>query len=189
MRRITITIILAAFLGMIANAQTGIIKGKITDGNDNKAVSGATVSLLLQADSSNVKTLLTDSTGRFQIQNLSVDSFIIKISTIGYQEYLSLIKLRNMERDLGTIKLVKKGKDLAVVTIISKAPPVVQKGDTSQFSASQYKVNPDATTEDLIKKMPGITVDKDGTVTAQGEQVKKVTIDGKDFLVMMLLQH
>ena len=75
----------------------------------------------------------------------------------------------------------QQGKDLSGVTVVAKAPPVIQKGDTSQFSASQYKVNPDATTEDLIKKMPGITVDKDGTVTAQGEQVKKVTIDGKDF--------
>ena len=57
-----------------------------------------------------------------------------------------------------------------------------RKADTIQYNASAYKVNPDATTEDLIKKMPGITVDKDGTVTAHGDQVKKVTIDGKDFL-------
>jgi len=83
--------------------------------------------------------------------------------------------------ELGTIRFIKKGKELEGIVIVSQAPPVIQKGDTSQFSASQFKVNPDATTEDLIKKMPGITVAKDGTVTAQGEQVKKVTIDGKDF--------
>ncbi|MEO6584561.1 MAG: outer membrane beta-barrel protein, partial [Ferruginibacter sp.] len=53
--------------------------------------------------------------------------------------------------------------------------------DTAQYNASQFKVNPDATAEDLINKMPGITVDKSGTVTAQGEQVKKVTVDGKEF--------
>ena len=89
--------------------------------------------------------------------------------------------LDNGVTDLGTINLLKQGKELADVTVVSKAPPVIQKGDTAQFSASQFKVNPDATTEDLIKKMPGITVDRNGTVTAQGEQVRKVTIDGKDF--------
>jgi hypothetical protein len=67
------------------------------------------------------------------------------------------------------------------VTVTGKTPPTQQKGDTTQYNASQFKVNPDATTEDLIKKMPGITVDKDGTVTALGEQVQKVTVDGRDF--------
>lgn len=170
-----------SFLGAVSFAQTGIIKGTVTDGADNKPVTGATVSLLLQVDSSVVRTGLTDSVGGFAFSNLAADSFIVQISTIGYQEYLSFITLRNNERDLGAIGISRQGKDLAVVTIVAKASAVTQKGDTSQYSASQYKVNPDATTEDLIKKMPGITVDKDGTVTAQGEQVKKVTIDGKDF--------
>jgi hypothetical protein len=67
------------------------------------------------------------------------------------------------------------------VTVTAITPPSQQKGDTTQYNASQFKVNPDATTEDLIKKMPGITVERDGTVTAQGEQVRKVTIDGREF--------
>ena len=85
------------------------------------------------------------------------------------------------DADLGNVLVPKKTTEIAGVTVVSKTPPVQQKGDTAQYNASQYKVNPDATTEDLIKKMPGITVDKDGTVTAQGEQVRKVTIDGRDF--------
>jgi hypothetical protein len=67
------------------------------------------------------------------------------------------------------------------VTVVAKAPPVRQKVDTTEFSASQYKVNPDATAEDLIKKLPGIVVDKSGNVTTMGEQIKKVTVDGRDF--------
>ena len=70
---------------------------------------------------------------------------------------------------------------LGGVTVTSKTPPAQQKGDTIQFNASQFKVNPDATVEDLVKKMPGVTVARDGTVTTQGEQVRKVTIDGRDF--------
>ncbi|MEO6488711.1 MAG: TonB-dependent receptor [Ferruginibacter sp.] len=181
MSRVILSMMLLSFLATKTFAQNAVIRGQIVDITDNSPVSGATVSVLLQSDSSLVKSVLTDSSGNFQIGDLSPDSVIFQTSAIGYQEYISLIKFTNTIKDLGTITVSKQGKDLSVVTIISKAPPVVQKGDTSQFSASQYKVNPDASTEDLIKKMPGITVDKDGTVTAQGEQVKKVTIDGKEF--------
>lgn len=173
--------LLMSFICAVSFAQNGSIKGTTRDQSDSSIIRGATISLLLQSDSSEVKRTVSDSSGNFQLMNLNTDSFIVKISSIGYQEYVSFINLHENEKDLGMISLAKQGKDLGVVTVVAKTPPVIQKGDTSQFSASQFKVNPDATTEDLIKKMPGITVDKDGTVTAQGEQVKKVTIDGKDF--------
>ncbi|MEP6712853.1 MAG: outer membrane beta-barrel protein [Ferruginibacter sp.] len=166
------------FTGM---AQSGSIAGNVTDKTDKKPVAGATIALLLQADSSLVKTIVSDSTGHFSFNNIANDSFIVQVNTLNYQEYLSFITINDNQKELGSIGLDRKGKDLSTVTIVAKVPPVIQKGDTAQFSASQYKVNPDATTEDLIKKMPGITVAKDGTVTAQGETVKKVTIDGKDF--------
>ncbi|MEO8769786.1 MAG: TonB-dependent receptor [Ferruginibacter sp.] len=181
MRRIGIMTLLLSLICSISFAQTGSIRGTLRDNDDSSAIKGATVSLLLQSDSSIVKSVVSDASGIFQLDNLAADSFIVKITTVSYQERVSFITLNENARDLGNIGLNKQGKDLSVVTVIAKAPPVIQKGDTSQFSADQFKVNPDATTEDLIKKMPGITVDKDGTVTAQGEQVKKVTVDGKDF--------
>lgn len=162
-------------------AQTGSITGKLADKVDNKPVQAATVALLLQKDSSIVQKMVADNSGKFGFINVPNDSFIVQITALNYQEYLSFFTINNNAKDLGTIGLDRQGKDLSTVTVVSKVAPVVQKGDTAQFSASQYKVNPDATTEDLIKKMPGITVGSDGTVTAQGETVKKVTIDGKDF--------
>ncbi len=162
-------------------AQNAGIKGNINDKTDNKPVVAATVSLLKQLDSSVVSTTLTSTTGSFSFVNLTADSFIVKVNALNYQEFISFITLKDTVRTLSTFGLDRQGKDLSTVTVVARTPPVVVKGDTSQFSASQYKVNPDATTEDLIKKMPGITVAKDGTVTAQGETVKKVTIDGKDF--------
>ena len=72
-------------------------------------------------------------------------------------------------------------REIGGVTVTASGAPTQQKGDTIQYNANQFKVNPDATVEDLVKKAPGITVDRDGTVTAQGEQVRKVTIDGRDF--------
>ncbi len=172
---------LMCFFCLCAFAQQNVIKGNISDKTTDKGISGATVSLLLQSDSSQVKSAVTDSAGNFKLGGLQPDSFILTVSNIGYQQYVSFFTLKADEKDLGNITLDKQGKDLSVVTVVAKVSPVIQKQDTIQFSASQYKVNPDATTEDLIKKMPGITVDKDGTVTAHGEQVKKVTIDGKDF--------
>ncbi|MBS1927073.1 MAG: TonB-dependent receptor [Chitinophagaceae bacterium] len=166
-----------------AKAQNGRIEGSLMDQGDSSSIRSATVSLLLQSDSSIVTNTVSGNKGVFSFSNLAPGNYIVQVNALDYQEYLSFISLSTTSpnKNLGRLPLVKKGKDLAVVTIIAKAPAVTQKGDTSQFSASEYKVNPDATTEDLIKKMPGITVAKDGTVTAQGDQVKKVTIDGKDF--------
>ena len=181
MKRIFPLLLVIFLSGGIAKAQIGAIRGSVRDNVDSMAVPGATVSVLLQSDSSLVKTTTTDSQGSFALASLEADSFIVTVTSVGYQQYVRFLTLNNNERALNDIKMQKQGTDLSVVTIIAKAAPVVQRGDTSQFSASQFKVNPDATTEDLIKKMPGITVDKDGTVTAQGEQVRKVTVDGRDF--------
>jgi hypothetical protein len=181
MKRIILTAIISGLLVTVSFAQNGKIKGVITDRDDQSILKGVTLTLLLQKDSSLVKSTVSDATGYFEFNQLGVDSFIVTGSSIGYQQFVSFLDINENERDLGIIKMDKQGQDLSAVTIIATAPAVVQKGDTSQFSAGQYKVNPDATTEDLVKKMPGITVDKDGTVTAQGEQVKKITVDGKDF--------
>ncbi|MCY7293480.1 MAG: carboxypeptidase regulatory-like domain-containing protein, partial [Ferruginibacter sp.] len=171
---------LTAFSG-VAWGQNAGIKGNVNDRTDSKAVVAATVLLLKQRDSSVVSTTVTSATGDFSIINLPADSFIVKVNALNYQEFISFITLKDTVRTLSTFVLERQNKDLSTVTVVARTPSVVVKGDTSQFSASQYKVNPDATTEDLIKKMPGITVAKDGTVTAQGETVRKVTIDGKDF--------
>lgn len=177
---LTIVICVTAMTGF---AQTPTIKGVITDKTDAKPLAGATVSLLLQKDSTIIGRKVTDASGMFEFNPSAPDSFIVTVDLLNYQQYVSFFTLRDsmMTREMGILSLDRQGQDLTGVTVVAKTPPVTQKGDTSQFSASQYKVNPDASTEDLIKKMPGITVDRDGTVTAQGEQVKKVTIDGKDF--------
>ncbi|MGZ8510635.1 MAG: outer membrane beta-barrel protein [Chitinophagaceae bacterium] len=164
-----------------ANAQS--IKGKLSDPADNKPLTGATLVLASVKDSLSVHNTVSDNTGGFRFEGISPDSFFLRVSFIGYEEYTQIVTVTDSlpDVDLKTVFVPKTTVQLGGVTVVSKAAPVIQKGDTTQFSAGQYKVNPDATTEDLIKKMPGITVDKDGTVTAQGEQVKKVTIDGRDF--------
>ncbi len=180
MRKIRL-LFLVLFVSVIANAQS--IKGKLADPSDNKPLVGATLTLTSVKDSLSINKAVSDNKGAFQFQGIPLDSFFLQVSFIGYEEYKQIVTINDSLRnlDLKTLFVPKSTVQLGGVTVVSKAAPVIQKGDTTQFSAGQFKVNPDATTEDLIKKMPGITVDKDGTVTAQGEQVKKVTIDGKDF--------
>ena len=171
------------FLIVSVTAHSQSIKGKLADPADNKPLAGATLTLSSVKDSTSFRNTISDSTGVFKFEGLSSDSFFLKVSSIGYDEYKQIVAINDSipDLDLKTLFVPKTTVQLGGVTIISKTPPVQQKGDTTQFNASQYKVNPDATVEDLIKKMPGITVGRDGTVTTQGEQVKKVTIDGRDF--------
>ncbi len=180
MKKYIFTLLFLAVTGATI-AQTAGIKGSVSDRADQKSVSGATVTLYKQLDSSEVAKTVSAANGGFEFVGLTPDSLFIKIQGLNYQEYVTFVTLRDTIRTLAPIVLDRQDKDLASVTVVARTPPVVIKGDTAQFSAGQFKVNPDATTEDLIKKMPGITVAKDGTVTAQGETVKKVTIDGKDF--------
>lgn len=181
MYKIFTLMMLLCGMQIISMAQTNSLSATLLDATDKKPVKGATVSLLLRKDSTIVQNTVSDAMGAFVFNNLPLDTFIVQVTALNYQEYLSFIRLKEGANELGNFELTRQGKDLANVTVVAKTPPVSQKGDTVQYNASQYKVNPDANVEDLVKKMPGITVDKSGTVTAQGEQVKKVTVDGRDF--------
>lgn len=174
-------LIVVLLLGMVAQAQS--IKGTLMDPVEGSTVEGATVELQNAVDSTTKSTTVSDKEGKFAFNNLSLGSYILKATSIGFENLYQPVALTDTmpNLDLGDVYIPKKTTTLEGVVIVATAPAVSQKGDTTQFSASQYKTNPDATVEDLIKKMPGITVDRSGNVTAQGEQVKKVTVDGKDF--------
>ena len=180
MRGFLASVILMIISGAI-QAQT--VKGKLVDGTDGKPLVGATVELRQVKDSTQKINVVTDSKGDFNFSNVSKDSFSLRVSYIGYENYRQFIALSDSipNLDLGQLNIPKSSKELGGVTVVAKPPPATQKGDTTQYSAGQFKTNPDASVEDLVKKMPGITVAKDGTVTAQGEQVRKVTIDGREF--------
>jgi hypothetical protein len=180
LKRIAVFLMLSMVSAAVFS-QTISLKGKLADKNDKTALAGATVRLVFQKDSTATKTLVTDSKGEFEFSNLEPGTYIVKISSSGYEKIEQKIALQASNKEAIPFSLARLVTDLAGITIIATAPPVKQKGDTSEFSASQFKVNPDATAEDMIKKLPGLTVAKDGTVTAMGEQVKKVTVDGKDF--------
>ena len=164
-----------------SNAQS--LKGVFKDPVENINVQGVTVHLQAVTDSLVTSSMLSDRRGSFLFQGLEKRPYLLWATAVGFEPFQQSVTITDSIPDLnlGILYLPKKTVTLEGVVIVASPPAATQKGDTAQFSASQFKVNPDATVEDLIKKMPGITVDRSGTVTAQGETVKKVTVDGKDF--------
>lgn len=162
-----------------SQAQSFTLSGRVQDAENKASVRGATMVLKSIKDATNASTTFTDTTGRFQFDQLQKDSFRLTISSIGFETLTRIVSIDSGNVDMGVIAVPKSSKELSGVTVTANAPPVQQKGDTVQINASQYKVNPDASAEDLVRKMPGITVEN-GVVKAQGENVQKVTIDGRE---------
>jgi len=160
----------------------GSVKGKLVDTAAKQFLSEATVSVIGTIDSSLVSYTLSNKQGFFEIKDLEAGDYRILVSFQGYAPFKKNISITPTQRiaDLGEIKMEKEYKALGEVIITDDAPIKI-KNDTVEFKANAFKTKPNATVEDLLKKVPGIQVDKDGTVKTQGEQVQKVYVDGKEF--------
>ena len=171
---------LALLCFVVSQAQTGSVVGRVRDPETLVNLRGATVGVRSIRDSSYFVTGNTDSLGRFRIGGLRADSFRVRFSYVGYAQLEQTFRLDSGATvDLDDILLPRASKELQGVVIQGTTPPAVQKNDTVQFNASSYKVNPDATSEDLVRKMPGITIEN-GQVKSNGDVVQKVTIDGRE---------
>jgi uncharacterized membrane protein YgcG len=160
---------------------TGSIKGKVVDVLNNLPLPDATITMMSKADSSNIGFAVADKTGAFEIKNIPAGTYLVGISFTGYAAFERAIDITAAKPviDLDTIKL---HTDTTLMTsVIVTAPPITIKKDTVEFRASAFKTKPNATVEDLLKKLPGVEVDKDGNVTSQGENIPKIYVDGKEF--------
>lgn len=181
MMRSALLIFVFSLFAASAMSQAITLRGKLADKADKSAIAGATVKLVSQADPSQNRMVVTDKSGNFAFNGLNASMYTLTITFTGYEKIEQKINMQASNVKPLEFSLAKTATELTGVTIVAKASPVKQKADTTEFSASQFKVNPDATAEDMIKKLPGIVIDKSGNVTTMGEQVKKVTVDGRDF--------
>ncbi len=180
MGRILLSFFIIAVSCSEIHAQT--VSGTLQDASEKTPLSNATVQLSSADSASSGFTSVSDAKGIFTFNQVPQGDYTLTVTSIGYDAYAKVITIGPGEENLGIISVTKGAKTLATVVVSGAPPAMKQKNDTMEFGAGQYKVNPDATSEDLIKKMPGITVDKStGAVTAMGETVKKVTVDGRDF--------
>lgn len=176
--RLLFTCIVLFFL-IEAQAQNYSVNGIVTDQQTKTPLPGASVQLKSLTDAAKNFLFATDSLGKFSFTGLGSDSFLLSVSYVGYTPVNRTIRVDSTNLNLIIRAVPNSNADLSTVIIQTTISPVIQKQDTVQFNASQYKVNPDASAEDLVQKMPGITV-QNGQVTANGENVQKVTIDGRE---------
>lgn len=161
-------------------AQKVSVKGQIIDQTDNSAMIGVGVLLINPADTTIKLGNATDLDGNFKIDNISPGKYKIRTSYIGYDTKEMEISVQNEDIDLGVLKLNQASVTLKDVVVEGRQVRAMQKGDTTEYNANAFKTNPDATAQDLVTKMPGVTLEN-GTVKAQGEAIKKVLIDGKEY--------
>ncbi len=163
-------------------AQPKGITGRVTDSTGDKGLDKATVKLIERANPKDTTRTTTNSSGEFEIQKVPGSNYFLIITYTGYQPLVKEFAKPSAGVafiDLGDLVLKADYKSLG--EIIIEAPAVVIKEDTVEYNATQFKTKPNATTEDLLKKLPGVQVDRNGNVTAQGKQVTRVKVNGKDF--------
>lgn len=176
MKKIIIAL-LYVFVTLSAFSQSGNISGKVISKRDNQSVIGATVFLKSPGFKKGVS---ANVNGNFKFESIPYGEYYLEITSLGFRKITKQIVLNKAEVNLSTFKMKEISIKLKAYNVEAKIPLAVQKGDTTEYNSQAYKVNKDATTEDLVEKMPGIS-SRNGEMTAHGEVIKRVLVDGKPF--------
>lgn len=183
MKRLYITLLLF-LIAKTLMAQTGqIVQGKVLNASDGTVIEMATIRLFTYQgqDSTLVKGAQTDMAGEYWFSNILPGKYKIYISSVGFIEQSINIQVSDKTVQVPTTRLKEDVQALAEVDVKGKAAEMTVKGDTIEYNTAAYKVGENAMVEDLLKKMNGVEVDKEGNVTINGEEIKGVRIDGKKF--------
>lgn len=173
-------LLLFLFLAGPLCAQTYTVSGTVQDDKEATPLIGAAVFIFPVTDTTNKTGVASDENGTFTHTGLANGTYKLRITYTGYSMLEREVNVQGSDVTIGTIKMGVNATILKDVNIVENQVRVEQKGDTTEYNANAYKTNPDANAEDLIKKMPGISSDG-GTIKAQGEEIKKVLVDGKEF--------
>ena len=155
---------------------------KLVDEKTGEAVGFATTSLTVKGEKEAAKYALTNSDGEASLTKVRKGTYILKAELMGYKAHeqeLTVDKTIN----LGTIKMKEDVEVLDAASVSAVGNPIIVKKDTIEYNASLFRVSDNDMLEDLLKKLPGVEVSADGTVTANGETINKITIDGKTFFL------
>jgi len=169
------------FCGLLQNAYAQqSLSGNIVDSSENMHLSNTVIAVLRKADSVLVKYTRSDQQGKFSVQSLPPGKFILMVTHPKYADYVDELEIKGDPIDIGNIFMTLRSQLLQEV-IVTNAAAIRLKGDTIEYKADSFYLSDGATVEDLLKKLPGIQVDKNGKITAHGETVQKVLVDGEEF--------
>ena len=158
------------------------IKLTLTDENTSEPVPFATASVTVKGEKTPLKYSLTDDKGNTSLTKLKKGTYIVRVELMGYKTYeKEVVVEKNV--DLGTIKFAEDSELLDAATVTDIGNPIIVKKDTVEYNASSFKTSDNDMLEQLLKKLPGVEVAADGSITANGETIKKITIDGKTFFL------
>lgn len=174
-----LVILVGLIYPVLLSAQSLTIKGTVEDTAVAHKLQHVVVSFLKESDSSLVTFVRTDAEGKFQ-KSVPSGHYILLISSPDYVDYIT--RIQNPEAltiDLQTIPLISRARLLKEIIVTQQAIRI--KGDTTEYLADSFRVRPNATVEDLLKELPGIQVDNSGRITAQGQSVQRILVDGDEF--------
>ncbi len=183
LRKVLLLLITFSFLiTSFAQNTSGSVKGILIDSTFHQPIIDANVSIIEEKDSTIKFFALSAVNGSFEIKNLDTGHYTLTASFQGLEAIKKTftISIEKSIVDFGTLKMEKAYKNLGEV-IVKDLVPIKVNGDTLSYKADAFKTKPNATVEDLLKKLPGVQVAKGGDVKAQGEQVQKIYVDGKEF--------
>lgn len=158
------------------------ITGKVVDTSTHQGMKNAAVLLLAAKDSIMNQFARTDKDGAFSLKNVDTGNYVLLVTYPEFADYVEKLHITNESpAKIGAITLVEKAHLLEDVIVRQQIAAIRFKGDTTEFNADSFRTQPNANVEDLLKQLPGIQVDKDGKITAQGKTVEKVLVDGEEF--------
>ena len=164
-------------------AQSGFsVKLKLSDSKTGEPVQFATVSLTAKGGSTPLKYVLSTESGEAVLSPLPKGNYVLKSDLLGYKSFSQDLTV-DKNIDLGTVKMDQDNEVLEAATVEAVGNPIIVKKDTIEYSASSFKTTDNDMLEELLKKLPGVEVDSDGTITANGETISKIMIDGKEFFL------
>ena len=176
-------VLLLLLISFSASAQAIYsVKVKVIDSKTSAPVAFATASVTPKGEKAALKYALTDDHGQASLTKLKKGTYSLKVELMGYKNYEKEIVLeKNM--DLGVVKMDEDAEQLDAASVSAIGNPIIVKKDTIEYTASSFKTSDNDMLEELLKKLPGVEVEADGTITANGETIKKITIDGKTFFL------
>lgn len=181
MKKVLLTILISISIISISQAQDFNIKGKLIDAVSGVALEAATIYSESPKDSSLVAYTISDASGLFELEGkTSLKTLNVFFSFNGYKTLLMEVDIKP-NLDLFVVKMEEQVQELKGVSVIGDRVPVTIKKDTLEFNADSFKTRPDATVEDVLKKLPGVEIDSQGKITVNGKEVDQVLVNGQVF--------
>ena len=180
--RKTVVVLIGLFLCAMAFAQGHSIRLRLEDSSNGEPVGFATVHITKEGSKTALKYTLSDAEGNVHLEKIRAGKYTIASELMGYKNWQTEIELKG-DLDLGTVKVDPDEQFIDAATVSATGNPIIVKKDTVEYNASSFLQTDNDMLEDLLKKLPGVEVSESGTVTFNGEEIKKITIEGKTFFL------